>query len=62
MNFYTGEISELIREHGFEGTARILEERKRAASVEQEPTQGDASDLSEDEWRRQVKANRRAKT
>lgn len=59
VTYYSGEISALIREHGYEGTARILAERRKAAQTQGEPTQGDSCELSEDEWRQQVEANRR---
>lgn len=69
MNYYTGEIVALLREHGFAGTAKILADRKKAEQENRKPVeqgelpieQGDASELSKEEFEAAIEANKRDK-
>ena len=56
MTAYTGEIADLIREHGYAKTAEILEARRDAAK-EPSPTPGDAYEGKLDDWHRVVEEN-----
>jgi hypothetical protein len=53
------EIASLIREVGWVRASEILAERKKAA---EEQTQGEASELSESDWRAAIEANRGKKS
>ena len=57
MELYTGEQADLIREHGWVKAAQIIAERKKQPAPE--PTQGDASELSEADWKAAIEANKR---
>lgn len=54
-DLYTGEVTEMIRQHGYAETFRILQERRKQA----EPEQGDASEMSADEYKAAIEANKK---
>ncbi len=57
---YAGEFPQLVREHGYAKAYQIVMERRNKPPEEE--TQWDSSELSSDEWRKQIEANKGAKS